>query len=135
MVAATLVPAMIQACLLRVPDVRQRQFAALRIIYYGSSPIAPDTLRDAMATFRCDFAQAYGMTENTAASTITPVDARHPGHVGAPMPSNEIKLVDLPDMGYRASDAPCPRGEIHTRGANVFMGYLHDPARTKEAGQ
>jgi acyl-CoA synthetase (AMP-forming)/AMP-acid ligase II len=50
-----LVPAMIQACLVTVPDVAARCYEALRLIGYGASPIAESTLRWAMAVFHCDF--------------------------------------------------------------------------------
>ncbi|KKL54754.1 hypothetical protein LCGC14_2262260, partial [marine sediment metagenome] len=62
-VRATLVPAMIQACLVFVPDIAERNFDSLRHITYGASPIAEETLRRAVEVFKCDFAQAYGMTE------------------------------------------------------------------------
>jgi acyl-CoA synthetase (AMP-forming)/AMP-acid ligase II len=58
----TLVPAMIQACLVMVPDVAERQYRNLRLISYGGSPIAEQTLRRAVEVFQCDFAQGYGMT-------------------------------------------------------------------------
>jgi acyl-CoA synthetase (AMP-forming)/AMP-acid ligase II len=50
-----LVPAMIQACLVTVPDVAARRYEALRLMGYGASPIAESTLRRAMAVFACDF--------------------------------------------------------------------------------
>jgi hypothetical protein len=45
--SAVLVPAMLQACLMGVPDVATRRLEALRLIYYGNSPIAEPTLRAA----------------------------------------------------------------------------------------
>ena len=53
------------------------------------------------------------------------------GYVGAPMPCNYyIKLVDVEDMSYLAA-----KGEVeaYVKGANMFKGYLKDPARTAEA--
>ncbi|NJN84747.1 MAG: hypothetical protein HC802_22290, partial [Caldilineaceae bacterium] len=41
---ALLVPAMIQFCLVGVPDVASRSFEHLRLVAYGASPIAEQTL-------------------------------------------------------------------------------------------
>jgi acyl-CoA synthetase (AMP-forming)/AMP-acid ligase II len=136
--AATMVPAMIQACLLRVPNIRERQFTGLRIIYYGSSPIAPDTLRDAMATFRCDFAQAYGMTEMTAGSTnLSPADHRRAladrpqllTSAGRPLIGVEVRIVDDED----APQPPGAMGQVIMRGPQLMRAYWNRPDETAEA--
>ena len=54
---AGLVPAMVQACLVGVPDIKMRKFPTLRSMLYGASPIAEETLREAMSVFDCDFLQ------------------------------------------------------------------------------
>lgn len=51
---------------------------------------------------------------------------------GAPLPSNEIKLVDSPEHSFTAEDKPNPRGEIWVRGNNVFAGYYDDDSITSE---
>jgi acyl-CoA synthetase (AMP-forming)/AMP-acid ligase II len=129
----TLVPAMIQACLVFVPDVAERRYDDLRLIVYGASPIAVETLKRAMAVFGCDFAQGYGMTETTAQLTLLgPEDHRRALagkpelllSAGRPLPGTEIRIVD-------ANGRPVPNGtigEIVGRGP----GYLYIQDRTKD---
>lgn len=132
------VPAMIQACLTAVPDVAQRRYDSLRLIHYGASPIAEQTLRRAVAVFQCDFSQGYGMTEMTAAVTILSADdhrralAEKPDlllSAGRPTNGTEVRIVD-------GDDTPVPTGEIGqilVRGPQLMKGYWNQPEATAEA--
>ena len=134
----TLVPAMIQACLVMVPDVAQRRYDDLRLITYGASPIAEQTLRRAMEVFRCEFIQGYGMTETTALLTyLMPEDHRRAlaGRpelllsAGRPVVGTEIRIVD-------GDDRPVPAGtvgEICARGPQLMRGYWNLSDATAEA--
>ena len=44
------------------------------------------------------------MTETAAAATITHADDLTTGTVGGPVAVNEIRLQDVPDMGYFHTD-------------------------------
>jgi len=134
----TLVPAMIQALLVFVPDVAKREYKDLRQITYGASPIAEETLRRAMETFGCDFAQAFGMTETTAVLTyLFPDDhrraIREEPHLllsaGRPVVGTELRVVD-------DDDTPVPPGtvgEIIARGPQMMRGYWNLPDESAEA--
>ncbi len=142
-----LVPAMIQACLVMVPDVAERDYVravldgiplALRMIVYGASPIAEQTLRRAMQVFKCDFAQAYGMTETTAVLTfLTSADHRRaltekPELVlsaGRAVCGTDLRVVDENDEDVPAGGI----GEIVARGPQLMRGYWNLPEATSEA--
>jgi len=61
--AVFMVPAMIQALIHQVEDIRQRDFSRLKCITYGASPISETLLREAVSVFNCEFVQYFGQTE------------------------------------------------------------------------
>ncbi|XP_033974686.1 long-chain-fatty-acid--CoA ligase 5 [Trematomus bernacchii] len=102
----------------------------VRVMVTAAAPISPSVLNFLRASLGCQIFEAYGQTECTAACTFTmPGDATS-GHVGGPLPCNVVKLVDVEEMNYFASNG---EGEVCIKGKNVFKGYLKDPKMTAEA--
>lgn len=66
------------------------------------------------------------MTETCAMCTILPPEYFRYGSVGLPVPSTEIKLLDVPDAGYFSKNDP-PQGEVCIRGPSVTQGYYKRP--------
>ncbi|MGW5679093.1 AMP-dependent synthetase/ligase [Streptomyces sp. NPDC003860] len=62
--------------------------------------------------------EGYGLTETTAAATISPPLAPRPGTVGLPVPGTAVRI---------AAD-----GEVLIRGDIVFDAYWNDPAASRE---
>uniref|UniRef100_A0A8C9AFR2 Long-chain-fatty-acid--CoA ligase n=1 Tax=Prolemur simus TaxID=1328070 RepID=A0A8C9AFR2_PROSS len=102
----------------------------VRMIVTGAAPASPTVLGFLRAALGCQVYEGYGQTECTAGCTFTTPGDWTSGHVGAPLPCNHIKLVDVEELSYWACRG---EGEICVRGPNVFKGYLKDEDRTKEA--
>jgi fatty-acyl-CoA synthase len=122
---ATLVPAMLSACL---DAAAGRRFPALRSIYYGASPIAETTLRGALDAFGCGFVQSYGMTEAAQSLTfLSPADHRRALEsqpelllsAGRPAAGTALRIADT--------------GEILARGPQLMSGYWRRPEETAQA--
>ncbi|XP_051129870.1 long chain acyl-CoA synthetase 6, peroxisomal-like isoform X2 [Andrographis paniculata] len=104
----------------------------VRYMVSGASPLSPEVMDFLRVCFGCIIAEGYGMTESSCViSGMDEFDILS-GHVGAPNPACEIKLVDVPEMNYTSEDKPYPRGEICVRGPIVFRGYYKDEAQTRE---
>lgn len=98
----------------------------------GASPISEEVMQFLRICFGATVLEGYGMTESSCTMTLTRPDDTSLGHVGAPLPSCEIKLVDIPEMNYTSADKPYPRGEVCVRGPIVFQGYFKDEVQTRE---
>ena len=90
----------------------------------GSAPFSKNIADFLKIGLLADVREGYGMTENGGCcTTCWPNDPSSGGTVGGPLPSAEIKLVDVPELGYRVTDRPFPRGELLMRGGQRFVGY------------
>ncbi|XP_045904371.1 long-chain-fatty-acid--CoA ligase 1a [Micropterus dolomieu] len=102
----------------------------VRLMITGAAPVSPTILTFLRAALGCQFYEGYGQTECTAGCSLSMPGDWTAGHVGAPLPCNHIKLVDVPEMNYLAANG---EGEVCVKGPNVFLGYLKDPEKTAEA--
>lgn len=102
----------------------------VRYIITGAAPCPPYLMEFLRILVNCPVIQGYGMTETSAAAAIMATTDITTGHNGAPLPCNEIKLVDVAEMEYLHTDTPCPRGEVWIRGPNIFQGYYKNPTAT-----
>uniref|UniRef100_A0A0D9RN58 Long-chain-fatty-acid--CoA ligase n=1 Tax=Chlorocebus sabaeus TaxID=60711 RepID=A0A0D9RN58_CHLSB len=102
----------------------------VRMIVTGAAPASPTVLGFLRAALGCQWFSAKGEAACGVGPAATSPWCLVPGHVGAPLPCNHIKLVDVEELNYWACKG---EGEICVRGPNVFKGYLKDPDRTKEA--
>uniref|UniRef100_A0A8C1XU41 Long-chain-fatty-acid--CoA ligase n=1 Tax=Cyprinus carpio TaxID=7962 RepID=A0A8C1XU41_CYPCA len=75
----------------------------VRMMLTGAAPISATVLTFLRAALGCQFYEGYGQTECTAGSTTTLPGDWTAGHVGAPLPCNDIKLVDVAEMNYYAT--------------------------------
>ncbi|KAI1887575.1 hypothetical protein AGOR_G00191720 [Albula goreensis] len=102
----------------------------VRLMITGAAPVSPTVLTFLRAALGCQFYEGYGQTECTAGCTMSMPGDWTAGHVGAPLPCNLVKLVDVAEMNYFAANG---EGEVCVKGPNVFQGYLKDEEKTAEA--
>ncbi len=97
----------------------------LALVGCGSAPFSKNIADFLKVALLADIVEGYGMTENCGCcTTCWPNDPTSGGTIGAVQATAEIKLIDVPELGYRATDKPFPRGELLMRGAQRFSGYF-----------
>ena len=86
----------------------------------GSAPISPELRTWVESLLEMHLLDGYGSTE--AGMVLFDGVVQRP-------PVIDYKLVDVPDLGYFATDRPYPRGELLLKTGNMFPGY-HKRAET-----
>lgn len=112
--------------------IRAKLGGQVAMLSSGASPISSEVFLFLRICFGQNVLEGYGMTETACLITLTQPGDSSMGHVGAPIPSCEVKLDDIPEMNYSNDDLPYPRGEICVRGPILFSGYLKNPEATAE---
>ena len=77
--------------------------------------------------------EAYGLSETSGAVTMTKPEDPVSGTIGGPYRHCAIRLKDLPELDYRITDKPFPRGEVCIRSPCVTPGYFMRPDKTADA--
>lgn len=87
-------------------------------VYTGGAPLGQEIFNMFQA-LGVNIKQAYGMTEQTAASIVHRTDDIRLDTVGQPLPGIEFKVSDT--------------GELLSKGDTIFKGYYKNSEATKEA--
>lgn len=104
---------------------KARMGGRVRLLLTSGAAIGASTCEFLKIVFCCAVVQVYTSTE--AGGLIS---ATHPSdpdirHVGSPVASLEIKLVDVPSLGFTSKNDP-PSGEVCIRGPCVATGFYKD---------
>ncbi|GMP43778.1 hypothetical protein CsSME_00013012 [Camellia sinensis var. sinensis] len=104
----------------------------IRLILSGAAPLATHVETFLRVVTCAHVLQGYGLTETCAGSfAARPDELAMIGTVGPPLPSLDVCLESVPEMGYDALSST-PRGEICIRGNVLFSGYYKREDLTKE---
>ncbi|KAI8096555.1 uncharacterized protein BX664DRAFT_291492 [Halteromyces radiatus] len=106
--------------------IKEQVGGRLRFALSGGAPLSLETQKF-LSVALCPILGGFGIM-----ACIVGVEQFGYGHVGAPVPCCEIKLVDVPDANYLSTNYPKPQGEIWVRGPAVTSMYWKREDITKE---
>jgi long-chain acyl-CoA synthetase len=133
-----LIPTMI-VMLVNHPGIRKYDLSSLKGIYYGTSPMSAEKLREAIALFGRIFRQNYGLSEAPQPICVlrtedhivdgTEEEVRRLASAGRPVLGVEVRVV-----GENGEDVPPGEiGEILIRSDTLMKEYWKLPEATAEA--
>ncbi len=89
-----------------------------KILVSGAAPIGEQVLQF-FVSLDLPICEIYGQSEGSGPTSLNLPSATRIGSVGRPLPGVEVRIAD--------------DGEILVKGQNIFAGYLHDEAATRDA--
>lgn len=96
----------------------------------GLAPISPLTIRFMKAALNMGFSQGFGLTELFAGLCFSNPHEKELSSCGSPGVCSEVRVRELPEMGYTLDNESGPMGELEIRGAQIFKYYLKNEEET-----
>ena len=124
---AAIAPPVVQA-LANSDLVGDYDLSSLRVLTCGAAPLGISVARACARRIGCRVTQAYGLTETSGATHLTPEDGPdRPDSIGPAAAGVECRVID---PGTQAAQGPGQPGELLVRSAGVMRGYLDNPEAT-----
>jgi fatty-acyl-CoA synthase len=138
---SNLIPTMLNM-MVNHPDIGSFDYSSLRVLLSGGAPIAPETVRKIIESFKCDYVQTYGMTETSPYLTLSilkhhlkdlPPEEQlvFKASTGREFINVRLKVVD--EQGNEVVRDNQQVGEIIVKGDIVTPGYWNLPEETNKA--
>ena len=135
-----LVPTMLNL-MVKEPGAASRTFS-LRAMLSGGASIAPEVVKQVIATFGCTYVQTYGMTETSPYLTLSllddalrqlPKDQQLALQCRTGRAFDGVDLIVVRDDGSPIARDDKEVGEIRVKGKTVTKGYWRNPEATATA--
>ncbi len=95
----------------------------IKLLLSGAASLDPN-IEEKYRLLGINLVQGYGLTETSPVVAVGTNKEHKVGSIGKPVPSVEVKLVNINNEGI---------GELIVKGPNVALGYYNDEKTTKEA--
>ncbi|KAI4241871.1 MAG: hypothetical protein L6R40_004270 [Gallowayella cf. fulva] len=113
------------------PAVDRYNLSSIRMLSCGAAPLTHELVDAVFNRIKCPIKQGYGLSE-TSPTTHTQRWQdwnKTIGSVGLLLPNQTAKYMSAEERELPIGQT----GELWIKGPNVFQGYLHNPAGTKNA--
>jgi len=115
------------------PHLDRYELSSIMACFSGGAPLPPEVCKRFEAKTGAIIFEGYGLSETAPVASANPTNAtqRQIGSIGFPMPSTDIKIVDI-DTGL--TELPQGQdGEVSISGPQVMQGYWNRPEETAAA--
>lgn len=109
-------------------DFKALDFSQLKLTISGGMALTNAAAEQWKTVTGCEISEGYGLTETSPIATINPPDAIQIGSIGKPVPSTEVKVIDINGKALAIGQS----GELCIRGPQVMKGYWNQPAETEQ---
>jgi acyl-coenzyme A synthetase/AMP-(fatty) acid ligase len=116
--------------MLRQRDQARYNVSSVRIVSFGSEPMAPELARALHERFQCPIEQHYGMNEtgHISWSALDDPPEIAATTVGKPVPGARVRIVD----DNRQPLSKGARGEVAVKTSQMMLGYYQAPELTAQ---
>jgi long-chain acyl-CoA synthetase len=112
--------------------VRELTGGRLRFTMNGASGIADNT-KQFLSLVLAPMLVGYGLTETCANGALGCPLEFSPNSIGPIPAAVDVKLVSVPELGYKTDDVKIPQGEIWMKGLPILKEYYNNPEETAKA--